>query len=112
MGKAPQFKIYQGILCLELRTPHGRHWWAQGYGLGFSPLPLAAVQGVRAGKLEGSGKRVLAVRTEVDGHMSWVAVNALRSDVAALVAQGWWPEGWALPYDLPPPYTPPPQDLA
>lgn len=112
MAKPPQFKIYEGILCLELRTPYGRQWWAQGYELGFSPLPVAAVSGVRGGRLEGNGRRVLAVRTQVDGEMAWVALNLPRSDVAALLARGWWPDGWELPYEIPTVYAPPPQDLA
>lgn len=112
MPGAARFKIYKDILCVELRTPYARHWWAQGYGLGFSPLPLAAVSEVRLGTLEGNGRRVLAVRTRVDGEMAWVAVNLPRSDVAALQARGWWPEGWPPPYEMPPVYSALPQHLA
>lgn len=110
MVKAANFKIYQGIICLELRTPHGRRWWAQGYGLGFAPYPLAKVAGIRAGKLEETGRRVLAVRIPVDGTMSWVAVNAPRSDISALEAMGAWPPDWPKPYDTVT-YTPWPETL-
>ncbi|MFZ2586788.1 MAG: hypothetical protein WAZ18_01495 [Alphaproteobacteria bacterium] len=97
--KEANFKIYQGVICLELQTPEGRHWWAQGYGLGFAPCRLEAVAGFRAGLLEDTRRRVLAARVEVEGQMRWVAVNAPRSDIPALEALGVWPAAWPKPYE-------------
>lgn len=94
-----KFNIYKGVLAVELQTPRGRLWWAQGYQLGYTPVRLDKVAGIRAGLLEESRRRVLAVRIPVDGTMAWVAINAPRSDVPALVAAGVWPEGWVKPYE-------------
>lgn len=92
---------------METRTPHGRLWWDQGFDLGLSPIRIDRITQVRSGTLQMSRRKVLTVL--VDGE--WVAVNAPRSDVPALLEKGWWPESWPVPFDTVEAYTPWPEAL-
>jgi hypothetical protein len=103
----PKFRIYEGILCLEMYAKNGGKWWDQGYGLGYMPYPIVKVRRIRHGFVREGAREVLAV--DVDGQ--WVAMNPPRSDVPTLVAWGLWPETMPKPFEGVEVYTPWPENI-
>jgi len=106
-----KFKIYQHVVCLEMKSPIGGKFWHQGLQLGYTPVLLRHLRRVKYGLLQGSGtdagRWVLATWYE----NQWVAINLPRSDIAGLQQAGLWPQNLATPYDTLAAYTPLPVRL-
>lgn len=97
-------KIYQGIVCVELRTPEGPQWWYQGAALAFSPVKVASIRRIVRGLV--GRKQVWAVPFDDGRTQALAAINLPRSDLWALKAQGLLPADFPLPSPTPPAYTP------
>ena len=106
-----KFRIYQGIICLEMPSRTGHLWWDQGYQLGYTPYPAIQVDRVQYGVLHGNRRPVLAAQITTAGGRQWVAVNLPRSDVFALKQRGLWHADMVAPYNEKPNYTPWPEKL-
>lgn len=98
--KLANFKIYQGILCLETDTVqgqkgHGSKWWDWGFELSYTPYRIDKISQIKVGKLSNSPRVVMAVETP-DG---WVAVNLPRSDIPTMQKFGLWSDVLDAPYE-------------
>lgn len=108
---AAKFRIYEGIVCVEMPSRTGHMWWDQGYQLGYTPLPVQRIGKIQYGVLHGNRRPVLAAHIMTGGGMQWVAVNLPRSDTFALKSRGLWSAEIEEPYSEKPKYTPWPEKL-
>ena len=100
---APKFKIYKGVICLEMPSRTGGIWWYQGMGLGFTPWKIEGITQIKYTRLHGAGhtagRETMVAHIPIAGVMQWVAVNLPRSDIPALKQRGLWHESIEAPYD-------------
>lgn len=96
-------KIYEGIVCLEMRTPDGAAWWYQGRSLAYTPARIENIRKVVQGRT--GARTVWAVPMEDGYQQVLVAINIPRSDVWTLKRRGLLPDDFELPTPTPT-YTP------
>lgn len=102
-----KLKIYQGVVCLEITSPHGALWWYQPGKLAYTPAKIADIRRLQSGTI--GVKKVLAVPVQLGHQQTMVAMNLPRSDLWTLKALGMLPAWVTLP-DEAPEYTPWPKN--
>ena len=103
-----KLKIYKGVACLEATSPGGDRWWYQPGKLAYSPIRIADIKKIVAGRV--GVRKVLAVPVAWGSHRTMVALNLPRTDLWTLRDMGLLPPGYKMPNE-PPQYTPWPEDL-
>lgn len=104
MNKA---KVYRNIICLEARSRDGGKWWYQGGNLAYTPIHAKEIIQVSFGRIKDTGREVLTTAIDLGGEPQLVAINFVRSDMAALVAYGHLPKDYPV---KPVKYTPYPEN--
>ena len=92
-------KVYKGVACLEITSPDGGKWWYQGGTLAYTPVLIREIKALRTGKLENSGREVLATALSFSGKEHLVVINLPRTDIVDLKARGLWPKGMKAPHE-------------
>tara|TARA_R110000868_G_scaffold218576_2_gene469125 strand:+ start:58173 stop:58526 length:354 start_codon:yes stop_codon:yes gene_type:complete len=91
-------KVYKGVACLEIPSPDGGKWWYQVGKLAYTPVLIKEIRAIRTGRLEGTGREVLATALMVGGKEHLVVINLPRTDIVELKARGLWPKDMEAPH--------------
>lgn len=98
-----KLKVYEGIVCLEIRSANGGQWWYQTPSLAYTPVRIKAIRRLAKGYV--GVRPVLVVPVTVGGQEMMVRVNLPRSDVWTLERLGMLPAEFPRPTEAPA-YTP------